>query len=64
MILKKTTIKLDNDAIVEAQVPPIISASRSTDIPAFYSDWFFHTLHGLIHSMERKAMYLIKIHVL
>ena len=44
MILKKTTIKLDNDAIVEAQVPPIISASRSTDIPAFYSDWFFHRL--------------------
>ena len=44
MIIKKTTIKLDNDAIVEAQVPPIISASRSTDIPAFYSDWFFHRL--------------------
>ena len=26
------------------QVPEIISASRSTDIPAFYADWFFHRL--------------------
>ena len=25
---------------VEAQAPIIISASRSTDIPAFYADWF------------------------
>lgn len=30
---------------VEAQAPLIISASRSTDIPAFYSDWFFHRLN-------------------
>lgn len=28
----------------KAQAPIIISASRSTDIPAFYSDWFFHRL--------------------
>jgi hypothetical protein len=28
-----------NGEIVEAQAPIIISASRSTDIPAFYSDW-------------------------
>ena len=34
-----------NDGIrVEAAAPIIISASRSTDIPAFYSDWFFHRL--------------------
>lgn len=26
------------------QVPIIVSASRSTDIPAFYADWFFHRL--------------------
>ena len=26
------------------QAPLIISASRSTDIPAFYADWFFHRL--------------------
>jgi hypothetical protein len=23
-----------------AQMPLIVSASRSTDVPAFYSDWF------------------------
>lgn len=27
-----------------AVCPVIISASRSTDIPAFYADWFFHRL--------------------
>jgi hypothetical protein len=27
---------------VEAQAPVIISASRSTDIPAFYSKWFIN----------------------
>ena len=26
---------------VKAQAPLIVSASRSTDIPAFYADWFF-----------------------
>ena len=29
---------------VKAQAPAIVSASRSTDIPAFYADWFFHRL--------------------
>ena len=29
---------------VKAQAPTIISASRSTDIPAFYADWFFARL--------------------
>ena len=29
---------------VKAQTPIIVSASRSTDIPAFYADWFFHRL--------------------
>ncbi len=29
---------------VQAQAPLIVSASRSTDIPAFYADWFFHRL--------------------
>ena len=41
---QKTTIKRDNGEIVEAQAPVIVSASRSTDIPAFYSDWFFNRL--------------------
>ena len=35
----KTTIKLQNGETVDAQAPIIISASRATDIPAFYADW-------------------------
>jgi hypothetical protein len=30
--------------VIEAQAPIIISASRSTDIPAFYCDWFIKRL--------------------
>jgi len=37
---KKETLRLANNQEVEAQAPIIISASRSTDIPTFYSDWF------------------------
>lgn len=33
-----------NGQTIEASAPDIISASRSTDIPAFYADWFFHRL--------------------
>lgn len=29
---------------VKALAPVVVSASRSTDIPAFYADWFFHRL--------------------
>ena len=36
----KTKILTDDRVEVEAQSPVIISASRSTDIPAFYSEWF------------------------
>ena len=41
---KKIQIKRENGDTVDAQVPIIVSASRSTDIPAFYADWFFHRL--------------------
>ena len=44
MTFRKITIKLDDGTISEAQAPEIISASRSTDIPAFYADWFFYRL--------------------
>lgn len=37
-------IKKDNGENAKAQAPIIISASRSTDIPAFYSEWFFERL--------------------
>lgn len=35
---------IEDGTIVSMQAPLIISASRSTDIPAFYADWFFHRL--------------------
>lgn len=44
MAWDKIKIKRDNGEIVDAQAPIIISASRSTDIPAFYADWFFNRL--------------------
>ena len=34
----------DKGERVEATAPVIISASRSTDIPAFYAKWFFNRL--------------------
>ena len=37
---KKITIITDDNQEVAATAPVIISASRSTDIPAFYGDWF------------------------
>jgi len=41
---QKIKIQRKNGELVEAQAPIIVSASRSTDIPAFYADWFFHRL--------------------
>lgn len=41
---EKIKLTLDDCNIVDAQAPLIISASRATDIPAFYSDWFFNRL--------------------
>ena len=40
---KYTEINVDG-RFVKAQAPIIVSASRSTDIPAFYADWFFKRL--------------------
>lgn len=40
---KHTDLAIDG-RIVKAQAPIIVSASRSTDIPAFYADWFFDRL--------------------
>lgn len=44
--MKHQTISIRNDNGLEvlAQAPMIISASRATDIPAFYADWFFRRL--------------------
>lgn len=44
--MKHQTISMHDDsgAEVTAQAPLIISASRASDIPAFYADWFFRRL--------------------
>ncbi len=39
---KKEKITIADGTEVDAQAPIIISASRSTDIPTFYSDWFIN----------------------
>ena len=44
MVSEKVSIRTDSGEIVEATAPVIISASRSTDIPAFYAKWFFNRL--------------------
>lgn len=44
MATDKIHILNDNGDTVEAVAPVIISASRSTDIPAFYAKWFFNRL--------------------
>lgn len=44
MANNKVIITTDSGRQVEAQAPVIVSASRSTDIPAFYADWFFERL--------------------
>ena len=44
MAAEKITIQTDNGERVEAMAPVIVSASRSTDVPAFYANWFFSRL--------------------
>lgn len=44
MPIDKILISNDAGEQVEATAPVIISASRSTDIPAFYAKWFFNRL--------------------
>ena len=44
MTKEKQYIQRENGEMVPAQFPVIVSASRSTDIPGFYSDWFLHRL--------------------
>ena len=42
---EKVHITLDDGSVVETTMHPVIvSASRATDIPAFYADWFFYRL--------------------
>lgn len=41
----KIKLPRENGELVDMQAPILVSASRSTDIPAFYADWFFHRLN-------------------
>lgn len=41
---EKIEILTENGEKVDAQAPIIVSASRATDIPAFYSDWLIYRL--------------------
>ena len=51
---QKEKIKIENNSMVDAQVPIIISASRNTDIPAFYGDWFVLLGRGNPYSGRRE----------
>jgi hypothetical protein len=57
----KTIIKTPKGDF-EGRAPVIISASRSTDIPAFYSDWFMHRLRSgyvvWINQFNNNRMYI------
>lgn len=44
MAIDKVYIQNDEGSMIEAVAPVIISASRSTDIPAFFANWFFNRL--------------------
>lgn len=44
--MNKTTLKLPNGDMVEAMAPVVVSASRSTDIPAYYAQWFINRLQA------------------
>ena len=45
-VKEKKEIEIAGGTNVLAQTPIIVSASRSTDIPAFYSDWFIERLEA------------------
>lgn len=59
---EKLTITTDSGERVEAIAPMVISASRSTDIPAFYARWFFNRLRrgycAWINPFNRKRTYV------
>jgi DNA repair photolyase len=59
---EKVIIKIRSGEQVEAAAPVIISASRSTDIPAFYAKWFINRLHEgycvWFNPFNRKPLYV------
>ena len=64
MPIGKIIITNDTGEQVEATAPVIVSASRSTDIPAFYAKWSTAWLKGIvlgiIRSTSRKCIFRSK----
>lgn len=58
----KINIYTQSGELLEAAAPVIISASRSTDIPAFYAEWFFNRLEKgyciWYNPFNQKPMYI------
>lgn len=62
MASDKINIYTHSGEVQEATAPIIISASRSTDIPAFYAEWFFNRLEKgycvWYNPFNQKPMYI------
>ena len=41
---EKVRVVAEGGRVVEAQAPVVVSASRATDVPAFYAEWFMERL--------------------
>ncbi len=59
---KKTTVVRADQKQVSARAPVIISASRATDIPAFYADWLINRVRAgytvWVNPFNRKPIYI------
>lgn len=58
----KKKIKADNGDEIDAIAPMIVSASRSTDVPAFYSKWLFNRINkgyiAWVNPFNQKTQYV------
>lgn len=63
MAWETENIITDNGVAVAAQAPVIVSASRATDIPAFYAGWFFSRLRAgysaWVNPFDGKRSYVV-----
>lgn len=55
----KQEIEIAGGAKVMAQMPLIVSASRSTDVSAFYSDWFIERLEEVLSFVKNNLRYCL-----
>ena len=59
---EKGSLLLSNGQLVETVLPVVVSASRATDIPAFFSTWFMDSLHNgyikWVNPFNGKAQYV------